>query len=132
MPTLLITDDHRSVLQALEFVLADGELRVVVAESGLIAVACAERESVDAALVDLHMPVMDGLALTRALKDLATKSGRTMPIWIMTAAHSAAAAEQARLAGAEALLKKPFDCVTFREELLRALVPGSAPTTFAA
>lgn len=132
MRTLLITDDHPSVLRALEFVLAGSELRVVLADSGLTALACTEGETLDAALVDLHMPGMDGLALTRVLKDRATKSGRLLPVWVMTAAHSAAAAEHARVAGAEALLKKPFDCGSFRDELIRLLAAGPASNTFAA
>ena len=132
MRTLLIVDDHRSVLQALEFVLARDELRIVLAESGHAALACVEREALDAALVDLHMPVMDGLALTRALKEHAAKSGRALPIWVMTAAHTAAAAEHARTAGAQALLKKPFDSEAFRAELLHVLNAHVAPTPFAA
>ena len=132
MATLLITDDHPSVLRALEFVLAGSDLRVVLTESGAAAVATLERETPDAALVDLHMPGMDGLALTRALKDHAAKLGRNVPVWIMTAAHSSAAAEQARIAGAEALLKKPFECGAFREELLRRLTAGPAPSSVAA
>ena len=132
MHTFLIVDDHRSVLQALEFVLGGNELRIVLAESGHAALACVERETFDAALVDLHMPVMDGFALTRALKEHAAKSGRALPVWVMTAAHTAAAAEQARAAGAEALLKKPFDCEAFRADLARALNPTAAPANFAA
>lgn len=132
MQTLLITDDHVSVLRTLEFALGDNDLRVIVTESGPAALACAERETIDAALVDLHMPVMDGLALTRALKEHAAKANRALPVWIMTAAHTPTGAEQARLAGAEALLKKPFDCGVFRTDLLRHLTAGPASTTFAA
>lgn len=132
MRTLLIVDDHPSVLHTLEFVLAGAELRVVLAESGHAALTCVEREAFDAALVDLHMPAMDGLALTRTLKEHAAKSGRALLVWVMTAAHTAAAAEQARTAGAQALLKKPFDCEAFRAELLHELNAHVAPTTFAA
>jgi CheY-like chemotaxis protein len=132
MRTLLIADDHPSVLRALEFVLAGTELRIVLAESGNAALACGEHEAFDAALVDLHMPAMDGLALTRALKAQAAKSGRALPVWVMTAAHTAAAAEQARAAGAQGLLKKPFDCEGLRAELARVLNPDAAPATFAA
>lgn len=132
MRTLLIVDDHPSVLQALEFVLAGSELRIVLAESGHAALACIEREALDAALVDLHMPAMDGIALTRALKEHAAKSGRALPIWVMTAAHTSAAAEQARMAGAQTLLKKPFDSETFRGNVLEVLNAHVAPTTFAA
>lgn len=132
MPTLLITDDHASVLRALEFVLVGSDLRVVLAQSGTAALASLEHETPDAALVDLHMPGMDGLMLRRALKEHATKNGGILLVWIMTAAHTSVAVEQARLAGAEALLKKPFDCGAFREELLRRWTGGPAPSSVAA
>jgi CheY-like chemotaxis protein len=121
MPTLLITDDHPSVLGALEFVLAGDTLRVLLADSGTAALAHVERGPVDAALVDLHMPAMDGLTLTRALKAHAVRTGHPLPVWIMTAAHTAATVEQGRLAGAEAVLKKPFDIESFAAELQRTL-----------
>jgi CheY-like chemotaxis protein len=114
MHTLLITDDHPSVLHTLEFVLASAELHVLVAESGAAALERIEQEPVHAALIDLHMPTMDGLTLTRELKARAAKLGRGLPIWIMTAAPTAGAAEQARLDGAEGMLKKPFDADAFR------------------
>jgi two-component system response regulator MprA len=131
MPTLLIADDHASVLAALEYVLAGEDLRVVLANGGSEALARLGSQPVDAALIDLHMPAMDGLTLTRAIKAEAAKVGRTLPVWVMTAAHTAAAAEQARLAGAEELLKKPFDTAAFRSDLLQFLV-GSTARTFAA
>jgi two-component system response regulator MprA len=119
MPTLLIADDHASVLAALEYVLAGEDLRVVLANGGSEALAQFGSQPVDAALIDLHMPAIDGLTLARALKAEAAQSGRTVPVWVMTAAHTATAAEQARLAGAEELLKKPFDSAAFRSDLLR-------------
>lgn len=132
MPTLLIADDYPSVLHTLEFVLASEELRVVLASSAASALALLPQGNVDAALIDLHMPVADGLALTRALKTHAAQSARPLPVWIMTAAPSLAAAEQARQAGAESLLKKPFDGPAFREELLRHLSVQREPSHFAA
>lgn len=132
MPTLLIVDDHASVLHTLEFVFAGADLRIRLAESGAAALALAEQDAIDAALVDLHMPAMDGLALTRALKAHGARSGQDVPIWLMSAAPGIGAAEQSRQAGAEELLKNPFDCVAFRATLLQRLNGGAAPATFAA
>lgn len=132
MPTLLIVDDHPSVLQTLDFALAGEQLRVVTAGGGAAALDACAREPLDAALVDLHMPGMDGLALVRALKERSARDRGSLAVWLMTAAHTVAAAEQARLAGAESLLKKPFDCGAFREELLRRVTAGHAPGTVAA
>lgn len=132
MLTLLVVDDHASVLQTLDYALSSEPVRVLTAGGGSAALAVCEQERPEAALVDLHMPGMDGLTLTRALKDHAAKVGRGLPVWVMTAAPTVAAVEQARLAGAEALLKKPFDCGVFREELLRRLTVGPVPGSVAA
>jgi CheY-like chemotaxis protein len=125
MHTLLITDDHLSVLQTLDFAFRSDRLRVLSAIAGPAALELWERETVDAALIDLHMPVMDGLTLTRALKERASAAGRLLPIWIMTAAPSAVAVEQARVTGAEGMLRKPFDAAAFYDQLLRKL--GGVP-----
>ena len=121
MPTLLIVDDHPGVLQALEFVLTTETLHVALASCGTAAIELTQRQHVDAALVDLHMPGMDGLTLCRRLCEQAQGENRRLPVWIMTAAPTTQAAEAARSDGAEALLRKPFDCPAFREELLRSL-----------
>lgn len=124
MPTLLIVDDHPGVLQTLEFVLATETLHVALTTCGTAAIELTRRQRIDAALVDLHMPGMDGLTLCRRLCEQAQCENRRLPVWIMTAAPTAQAGDAARSHGAVALLRKPFDCPAFREELLRSL---SAP-----
>lgn len=121
MHTLLIVDDHESVLRTLEFVLASSTLRVLVSNSAAAGIDLAKHERVDAAQIDLHMPGMDGLTLCDRLREYAREQNPTLPVWIMTAAGTAAAVEQARTHGAVALLKKPFDCAEFHQTLTRHL-----------
>jgi CheY-like chemotaxis protein len=109
MPTLLIVDDQETVLHTLAYIYRERGWHVVTARSGRDALALATAEPPAVALIDLHMPRMDGIALCRAL--LAAAPGRhpALRCWLMTAVPSPAAEQAAREAGAEALLKKPFD-----------------------
>jgi CheY-like chemotaxis protein len=109
MRTLLITDDQEGVLHTLGYVFGEHGYRTLLARSGATALEIARAERVDAALVDLHMPAMDGFAVCRSLAEVARDSGRALPVWLMTGAWTAAAAAQAAEVGARALLKKPFD-----------------------
>lgn len=119
MRTLLITDDHESVLHTLEYVLSLRGYRTLLASSGAAALEIAEREPFDAALVDLHMPGMDGFALCRALRERAIAAGKDIPVFMMTAVHVPIAAKRALEAGTVALLKKPFDLDEFLSALER-------------
>lgn len=129
MLNLLVVDDHPSVLGTLDFVLASDRVRVLTAGCGAAALDTCRREAVDAALIDLHMPVMDGIALLQALKDHAAGTGRPLPVWLMTAAPTPGALEQSRQGGAEAMLKKPFDALAFKEALLSRM--GGNPSSLA-
>lgn len=113
MRTLLITDDHESVLRTLEYVLSAHGYRTLLASSGKAAIETCQGEVVDAALVDLHMPGMDGFQTCTALIAQACEQGRTLPVWLMTAASSSAARSRALEVGAVTLLGKPFDCDEF-------------------
>lgn len=109
MRTLLITDDHESVLQTLGYVLELRGYRTLLANSGNAALDVAAKETFDVALVDLRMAGMDGFATCRSLRERAIAAGRDVPVFMMTAAYTSKEAEKASNAGAVTLLKKPFD-----------------------
>lgn len=111
--TLLVTDDQPSVLHTLDYVFQLHGYRTIVATSGAVALDAAAQDGFDAALIDLHMPGIDGLTVCRALRERAIKRGRDVPVWMMSAAHTSVAATSAMKAGAIALLKKPFDVEEF-------------------
>jgi CheY-like chemotaxis protein len=106
MRTVLIADDQASVLQTLDYVFRLQDYAPLLANSGADAVRLAEQEpSVEAALIDLHMPGMDGFVACRAIRG----RRRNLPIWIMTAAATAGLQAKAEAAGAIGVLRKPFD-----------------------
>jgi signal transduction histidine kinase len=80
---LIIDDDFRNIF-ALTTLLERGQLDVVSAESGAEGVALLEQNpDIDIVLVDIMMPVMDGYATIRAMRQLA--SSPDLPILALTA-----------------------------------------------
>ncbi len=82
------------------------------------------------ALIDVHMPGMNGIELCRALRKHGTASGGPTPVWLMTGAATAEVQKQTAEAGALAVLGKPFDMTELVERLNEQLggVASTVPT----
>lgn len=106
--TILVVDDNPSVIQILRHVLIDRGYHVVTAAGGGEALALAKEHTVDAALIDVHMPGMNGIEVCRALRDQAVATGRAISVWLITGAPTAEIHKQAAEVGALAVLAKPF------------------------
>lgn len=107
--TLLVIDDNKSVRDSLAFLLERFGYSVFAAEDGPTGIAIAERERIDAALVDVHMPGMNGITACRLLREQAERLGREIAVWLMTGAWTSEVERAGREAGALLLLQKPFD-----------------------
>lgn len=103
-PMLLVVDDEADMLENIARILRRNNYPCLTADSSQTALAALERESPDLILTDLRMPGIDGLALLRHARRLLPG----IPVVIMTAYASDAAAREAREAGAAAFLTKPF------------------------
>jgi len=103
-PALLVADDDRVALALLGEVLAGEGYVVRSAPSGVECLRLAEREPFDLAIVDLRMPDVDGLEVTRRLA--AMQPG--LPVIILTAFATVDTAIEAIREGASDYLSKPF------------------------
>ena len=83
------------------------------------------REDFALVLTDLHMPVMDGFGLVRAIRE-EEPSGTRTPVLALSADVRMGQAEKAREAGFDAFLAKPLQLDGLRAVLARWMVPGAA------
>ncbi len=97
-------------------------LEVMEAEDGAQALQALERQRVDLVLMDIQMPVLDGYAATRRLRERETRLRLPrVPIVALTANAFDEDAAQAMAAGMDAHLAKPYSRQQLRELLQRWL-----------
>lgn len=75
-------------------------------------------------LMDVRMPVMDGLEATRLIRDREAEAGGHVPIVALTAGALAHERDACLAAGMDDYLVKPFTLRSLREKLFRALSKG--------
>lgn len=127
--TMLIVEDQKSVLSTLSLVFGQRGHVVLTAENGPVALALIAEQPIEIALIDLHMPGMDGVHVCRSILAHAAERNRSIRVWMMAAAYTEEAAKLCVEAGAMTLLKKPFDCEALAREIESPAPAGpSCPT----
>ncbi|HKW80091.1 MAG TPA: response regulator [Casimicrobiaceae bacterium] len=103
--TILVVDDEPEVREVLEEYLVRHGYAVMAVESAATAKAEAARHAIDLALVDIHMPGEDGLALARHLRE--RYAG--IAIVMLTSASTVVDRIVGLEMGADDYIPKPFD-----------------------
>lgn len=116
MKTILVIDDEYAILDALRVLLEDEGYRVLTAEDGAAGLEALGREKVDAVVLDLMMPRMDGRAVLAALRS--SYALRDVGVCVISAAGPSILRE---LRDADAVLPKPFTFAQLRGAVERAL-----------
>ena len=125
MPRLLLVEDNL-VNQKLALALLQRlGYHADLAENGREAVAAADRERYGLILMDMQMPVMDGLEATRLIRSGDGPNART-PIVALTANVMQADQEACRAAGMDDYLAKPFKRESLAACLLRWITAGDS------
>jgi two-component system NtrC family response regulator len=122
MPTVLIVDDDAALREGLAETLTDLGHRPEQAADGAAALARVARGGVDAVLLDLRMPGLDGMEVLRRLRTRADAP----PVAVLTAVPTAANTIEAMRLGAVDHLAKPVG----RDDLaalLARMFPAAAP-----
>ena len=107
MHSILAVDDSASMRQMVSFTLKSAGYNVVEAVDGQDAYEKALGRSFDLVLTDQNMPRMDGISLTKKLRD--NPKFKITPILILTTESSDQMKQAGRSAGATGWLVKPFD-----------------------
>lgn len=107
MPLILAVDDSPSMRKMVSFTLTGAGYQVVEAVDGIDAFEKAQEQTFDLVLTDQNMPRLDGLGLTRKLRE--HPKFKTVPILMLTTESSDLMKQAGRAAGATGWLVKPFD-----------------------
>lgn len=107
MRSILAVDDSASMRKMVSFTLTGAGFQVVEAVDGQDAWERAQQQTFDLVLTDQNMPRLDGLGLTRKLRE--HPRFKTTPILVLTTESSDTMKQAGRAAGATGWLVKPFD-----------------------
>lgn len=123
MYTILVCDDEQDIVSALEIYLTAEGYRVLKAYNGKEALAVAAREEVHLILMDIMMPVMDGLTAMAQLRQTSN-----VPVILLTAKSEDTDKVLGLNVGADDYITKPFNPVEMlarvRSQLRRYLQLG--------
>ncbi|GMV38971.1 MAG: hypothetical protein AMXMBFR64_06870 [Myxococcales bacterium] len=123
--TVLIVDDDVRNIFALTCVLERYGMEIASAENGKDALALLRvRGDIDAVLMDIMMPDLDGYETTRAIRNMAGRE--TLPVIALTAKAMKGDREKCLAAGASAYVAKPVQTEKLLS-LLRSLIAASLP-----
>ena len=120
-PLVLLAEDDDDVRALAELVLQRDGFEVIAVADGDAALAAAEARPPDVAVLDVSMPLMDGLETARRLRGRDATSG--VRIMLLTARVTDADRERGRAAGVDDQLDKPFSPAVLAERV-RALCEG--------
>jgi len=117
---LVVEDNEFNQQVAVELLQAMG-LEVELADNGAIGLERVQQSDFDIVLMDMLMPVMDGLEATRAIRKLPGR--QQLPILALTANAMAEDRERCLSAGMNDHIAKPIDPDDLRDKLLKWLKP---------
>ena len=121
MATILVVDDDDMNLRMAEFILKKDikDVKVLLADSGMKCIDTLQREKVDLVLLDIQMPVMNGLRTLELMRKREDLKG--IPVIFLTASSDKETVMKAGLMGVADYVKKPFMPKELIDRVNRAL-----------
>lgn len=104
-PRVLVVDDNEQNRELAKATLEPEQFEVVLAKSGAEALLAFAERTPDCVLLDVRMPVMDGLETCKRMREL--PGGRDVPIVFLTASRDVDTFDAAQLAGGDDFVTKP-------------------------
>ena len=118
---ILLADDHPTNRKVVELMLGTADVELTQVENGEQAVAAFCDGDFDLVLMDMQMPVMDGLSATRAIRAHEQANGLVLtPVIMLTANALPEHVEASRAAGAERHLTKPIGAAALLGAIVEA------------
>ena len=126
--TVLVAEDNLFNQRFIVRLLNSYGAECLIADNGLEAIDIAKRLHVDAILMDIHMPVIDGIT---ACETIVQQPGESPPIIALTADVTLAERERIIKAGAALILLKPLNEDELIEGLMSLVTRSNATLNFA-
>ena len=119
---ILLVEDNELNAEIAQTLLKTAGAKATVAHNGEQALEVFQNhapKTFDAVLMDVMMPVMDGLTATRAIRNLDRPDAKTIPIIAMTANAFAEDVEKCIAAGMDAHIAKPVEIETIKRVICK-------------
>lgn len=104
MSTILVCDDDKEIVEAIEIYLSQEGYRILKAYDGIQALECLKEETVDLLIIDIMMPRLDGIRATLKIRE-----ENPLPIIIISAKSEDADKILGLNIGADDYVTKPFN-----------------------
>ncbi|MEB3226983.1 MAG: PAS domain S-box protein [Synechocystis sp.] len=124
-PRLVIAEDNPDTLDALQDYLIPRGYHVTTAENGQAAIDLIRRHKPDLVLMDIQMPIMDGLEAMQIIRQ--DPDLQDLPIIALTALAMTGDQERLLSSGATDYLSKPFK-LSQLDHLIRGLLANASPS----
>jgi PAS domain S-box-containing protein len=124
---LLLAEDNPVNQKLIAMVLKKSGYIVHIVENGRLAVQAATDGDFDLVLMDIQMPVMDGLTATKLIRRNEERSGKHLPIFAMTAHAYQEAENMCRESGMDGYLTKPISGAKLTQILGKILARRTPP-----
>ena len=122
--TILVADDDAEIRRMLKFHLEDRGFVVAEASNGALALEHLLTEPVDAVVLDVMMPELNGWEVLKYLR--AKEAFKDLPVLMLTGIGESLNSLTSPVFGASAHLDKPFDLDDV-DRMLRELLKGTEP-----
>jgi len=127
---ILVAEDHPVNQKFMSLLLQRLGHTATLCENGEVAVHAMHEGDYDLVLMDIHMPVMDGLTATRAIRAMPWPRSQ-VPIIALTADVLQEARDQARAAGVDAFITKPVTQEDLESVMAAVLARAKSPDLLA-
>jgi two-component system, cell cycle response regulator DivK len=107
--TILIAEDSSVILNLTKKILELQNYKILTAKNGREVINQVEKQKIDAILMDLNIPVKNGMECTREIRNHADKAVANIPIIAVTGNANNYTMEEFKEAGINAYLPKPLD-----------------------
>ena len=121
MQTILVCDDDKEIVEAIEIYLQQEGYHILKAYDGEEALEILKENEVHLLIMDVMMPVMDGLEATKAIRMLEREDAKKIPIIAMTANAFEEDRKACLEAGMNEHIGKPIDIPQLKRVITKLL-----------